>query len=329
MTTALLQDRLVPLCFTVRLLREAAIWMVLLVGALGLSGCAVLSRVQWPAADQITPQETRILSVPFYPQARYQCGPAALAMALTWSGLPTTPRDLIDVVYSPRRKGSLQLSLVAAARRAGRVAYTIHTAEALLAEVAAGNPVIVLQNLGLGIYPVWHYSIVYGYDLQQGQILMHSGTTAEKIESLRVFGNTWSRSDRWGLLVLPPGRLPVTADESGYLTAVAALERSGNWQACQIAYEAARALWPESATAAIGLANVLYAQGNLAGAEIQLRQAALRFPTNATIQNNFAQVLWERNQHVEAIEHARKAVQLGGPLVEHYRQTLQEMLKTP
>ena len=45
----------------------------------------------------------------------------------------------------------------------------------LLQEVAAGHPVIVLQNLGLEWIPVWHYSVVIGYDLSRGQLVLRSG----------------------------------------------------------------------------------------------------------------------------------------------------------
>jgi len=41
--------------------------------------------------------------------------------------------------------------------------------------------------------------------------------------------------------------------------------------------------------------------------------------------NNLAQVLWERGNRKEALEAARKAVDLGGPLVEEYWRTLKEI----
>jgi len=42
--------------------------------------------------------------------------------------------------------------------------------EDVLREVAAGTPVIVLENYGFRIWPVWHYSVVVGYDLDAGEI---------------------------------------------------------------------------------------------------------------------------------------------------------------
>jgi hypothetical protein len=38
-----------------------------------------------------------------------------------------------------------------------------------LREVAAGNPVLVLQNLSFAWAPVWHYAVVMGYDADAAQ----------------------------------------------------------------------------------------------------------------------------------------------------------------
>ena len=94
------------------------------------------------------------VEVPFCAQTGYQCGSAALAMVLQYSGVPATARELQAAVYTPGRKGSLQSGIVTAARRHGRLAYPIQGLDCLLREVAAGNPVIVLQNLGLQWIPI-------------------------------------------------------------------------------------------------------------------------------------------------------------------------------
>ena len=101
--------------------------------------------------------------VPFHPQTRYQCGPAALAGVLGASGIPATPEDLESQVYLPGRQGSLQVELFGATRRAGRIPYPVAgTAQALVAELQAGRPVLVLQNLLTRSVPKWHYAVVVG-----------------------------------------------------------------------------------------------------------------------------------------------------------------------
>ena len=72
--------------------------------------------------------------------------------------------ELVAQIYLPERKGSLQPEIIAAVRRYDRVPYRIEPAlPALLAELRAGRPVLILQNLGLRSLPRWHYAVVIGY----------------------------------------------------------------------------------------------------------------------------------------------------------------------
>ena len=109
-------------------------------------------------ADIGVPNQFEINDVPFFPQTAYQCGPAALSMALVWSGTQVKPETVAPEVFTPSLKGSLQSALIGAVRRHGRVAYPIATIDALVKELASGHPVIILQNLGLSWFPIWHYS---------------------------------------------------------------------------------------------------------------------------------------------------------------------------
>jgi len=292
--------------------------------SLTLTACGTLQE-KWPQPSERLPARHEIASVPFYPQKAFQCGPATLAMALAWSGIPADPNTLAPEVFTPSRKGSLQSAMIAAARRHGRIAYSISSPDAMLREVSAGHPVVVLQNLGLSWKPVWHYALVVGYDLNQGVLILHSGNTPRNRLSLRVFENTWTRSDHWGLLVLPPTRLPATAIQHAFVSAVVGLEKAGQWQAAVEGYKTALACWPDSLGAHIGLGNSYYALGDKGMAEAAFREATRRFPTNGSAFNNLAQVLWEQEKQHEALEAARKAVELGGPLVNTYRKTLEQI----
>ncbi len=292
-----------------------------------VAGCGGALLRHWPQSTKHAPTQYELDSVPFYPQEAYQCGPASLAMALQWSGILVDLETLISEVFTPSRKGSLQPALIAAARRHERLAYAISGPDAMLAEIAAGHPVIVLQNLGLSWYPIWHYAVVIGYNLDQGVVILHSGVTSQKHVALRVFSNTWARSDYWGLLVLPPSRMPVTATEYAYISAVLGLEKAGRRKAAVEGYKTALDRWPRSFPAHMGLGNSYYALGDLESAESSFREATRRFPTEGSAFNNLAQVLWEQRKEQEALEAASKAVALGGPLVEEYRSTLREIQK--
>ncbi len=289
-----------------------------------LTGCGTLSRQAMPLPESVAAQLT-ISDVPFYPQEEYQCGPAALAMALGWSGDAVDPADLAPEIYAPEREGSLQADLIGGARRHGRIAYPISGSGQLLAELAAQRPVIVLINRGLFWYPKWHYALAIGYDQPAGEIILHSGITPHRALSFRVFDNLWERSGRWGLLILPPDTLPVDAEEEKWLAAAVGLERAGQDKAAETAYETALTRWPESFGALIGLGNSRYRQVNLAGAAAAFRQAAAVRPANGLTYNNLAQVLCELGQKEEALAAAKRAVELGGPLKQEFEQTLAEI----
>lgn len=291
-----------------------------------LTGCAALQ----PASDLEQaapgrPARVELHGVPFYPQTAYQCGPAALAMALEWSGVRVNPAVLAPQVYSPARKGSLQVSLISAARRQGRIAYTITGMDQLLTEVAAGHPVIVLQNLGLSWYQVWHYAVVIGYDLPRNRIILHTGTTPRAFMSLGVFERTWARGGDWGLLVLPPDQVPVTAGKIRYLRAVLGLERARQWRAALTGYETALSHWPDSLVALMGIGNSRYALGDLAGAQTAFQAAIRAHPDAAAAYNNLAQVLADQGRYRQAVTAARRAVALGGPLLSVSQKTLKDI----
>jgi len=278
-----------------------------------------------PVMPENVPGSFELDAVPFYPQEKYQCGPATLAMALNWSGLPITPDELKDQVYTPSRKGSLQLAMVSATRRHGKIAYEINNPDALFPEIAAGHPVIVLQNLGLSWIPVWHYAVVIGYDMADEDVILRSGTTQRRVMSYFLFDKTWARSKYWGLLVLEPNQLPEEANEIKYLTAVSGLEKAHQFYAAVTGYQTALTRWPESLNARMGLGNSFYAMGDFKDAERAFREATQRHPDAAAAYNNLAYVLMELGRKQEALSAAQHAVELGGPMKAEFEKTLQEI----
>lgn len=287
--------------------------------ALLLGGCASpqVSRLSgdWPAD---LPTHAALSSIPFFAQADYECGPAALAMAITAAGKPIAPEALVPQVYLPARKGSLQVEMPVAVRRAGLLAYTLAPElQAVLREVAAGNPVVVFQNLSLPWYPVWHYAVVIGYDRETETLLMHSGTTARMPISLSAFERTWARGNYWALVAMPPDKLPATADAARLATAVVALERV-NPQAALAAYGSALARWPADRSFLLGRGNAAYALGKLPAAQSAYAAATAAQPDFADAWNNLAQVLLEQKQWAQAQAAIAKAIALGGPRLAAY-----------
>jgi len=260
--------------------------------ALLLASCAAQGPQLAADLPATLPQAVELEGIPFFPQRRYQCGPAALATVLAASGVPAESGDLADEVYLPARGGSLQAELVAAARQRDRLAYVVDPSlESVLREVAAGRPVLVLQKTGAGPWPGWHYAVVIGYDLGRGRVLLHSGTHQRAEMPLGRFLATWDGADRWALLAVRPGDLPATADLRRLMQAAAGLESVGRAEAAALAYRAAARAWPEESLPLLGLANLAYASGDLAGAERELRAAVRRAPDDVVVRNNLAIVL--------------------------------------
>jgi len=296
-----------------------------------LGGCASLVpqtislREAWPAG---VPEQVELGAVPFFPQEDYQCGPAALATTLVESGVKVTPQDLVAQVYLPERQGSLQVEMLAAPRRYGIVSYRLAPRlDDVLREVAAGNPVIVLQNNGLGPFPIWHYAVVIGYDYPRGEVYLRSGEKPRLSIPFTVLEYTWKKSDYWAMVTLPPDRIPVTATESGYLGAIVAMDRVANDSAATIAYAAFLRRWPENPTASIGLANRYYLRGALKEAEDVLRRAAERHPDSVAVLNNLAQTLSDEGRDREALPLIERAVALESPFAAQARETRELILQ--
>lgn len=239
--------------------------------------------------------DVALADTPFFPQQAYQCGPAALATVLNHAGATVTPAALTPFVYIPERAGSLQADMLVTPARYRLLGVRIEaTLPALLELVAAGYPVVVLQNLGVEALPVWHYAVVYGYNLEAGRIRLRSGSEPQQSLSLRRFEKTWSRAGYWAMVVVPPEVVPPAVAVDDYLRAVSVLERLQHYALARQAYHAAAVHWPESALAWAGAGNSAYADGDFAGAEADFRQALARSPENPLLMNNLAMTLAER-----------------------------------
>jgi tetratricopeptide (TPR) repeat protein len=296
-----------------------------------LGGCALVIpqteelRAAWPAG---LPARAELAEVPFFPQQEYQCGPAALATVLANLQLKVVPEDLVKEVYLPARQGSLQVEMLAAPRRHGMLSYQLAPRfENLLREVAAGTPVIVLQDYGVWPFSLWHYAVVVGYDYETSEVLLRSGEKQRLRMPFAVLEYTWKESNYWSMIAVPPDHVPATATEPDYLAAVLALERVGNPGAARRGFAALLGRWPENLSASIGLANSYYKLGELQQSEAVLRRAAGGHPDSVIVLNNLAQILSDLGRNDEALPLIDRAIAQGGPFVDAARETRAAVLK--
>jgi tetratricopeptide (TPR) repeat protein len=278
--------------------------------AVALAGCAASPPLAagLPAS---APRAIELDATPFFPQEDYQCGPAALATLLVASGVAVEPEALAPEVYLPGRRGSLSLELVGAARRHGRLPYVLATtADEMVAELEAGRPVLVLQNLGIAGLPRWHYAVLIGYDAGRNVALLRSGAERRLEMKWQRFAASWHRGGRFALTTLRPGVVPAHADAGRYLAAAAGLEAAGRRDEALAAYDAAIARWPSEPHAWLGRGNVAFAQGDRAAAADAWSRAIRLDPGDAAARNNLAEVLLEAG----CLEESRRQVELASAL---------------
>ncbi len=295
-----------------------------------LSACATPPQTRFvlDSPPDALPRHSELTGVPFFAQDAFQCGPASLAMSLHAAGIAVTPEALKPEIYLPDRRGSLQVEMLAASRRHGATAYQLAPELGdMLREIAAGTPVVVLQNLAFGWYPVWHYAVAIGYDLDRAEIILRSGPEQRQILPMTTFEYTWARSGYWAMVALPPGRIPETAEENAFIAAISALEKASDPERAQKTYIAALHRWPENLSAQIGVGNTAYRLHDLNQAERAFRQAAHDHPDSVAAFNNLAQTLADEGRYDEALEAAHRAVSLGGALGPTAQETLSAIVR--
>lgn len=288
-------------------------WLLTACLAVGLSGCATWLAPPQTAALQAAapadlPRRAELREVPFFPQTPYHCGPAALATALTQAGFASDPDRLAGDVFLPAREGSLQLEMLAASRRRGAVATRLPPRlDALLREVAAGHPPVVLLNLGLSWLPRWHYAVLVGYDLDADQLVLRSGVTERERMPLATFEYTWARAERWAFVVTPPGELPWQATEADATQAVLGFERVATSEQAARAWAPLTQRWPTALLPWMGLGNARFALGDWDGAAAAYEQVAQQHDS-AAAWNNLAQARYRLGDQAGARAAAERAV---------------------
>jgi len=270
----------------------AARFAFLLASTTILSACvtrAPFIPTHLPAGAQV---RVELEATPFFPQKKYQCGPAALATVLTASSADASPDALVPLVYLPARHGSLQVEMQAAPRKFGRLSYQLsRNMESILAELDAGRPVLVLHNYGLPIWPRWHYAVVIGYDAAKDTVIMRSGVKRRREWRTRTFMVAWHNGGRWAMVVLRPGETPASANPTLYLEAAADFERTATPRDSAKAFGAAIERWPAEPVGWIGRGTAEYRAGNFAGAANDYASAIRADASQVGARNNLAQAL--------------------------------------
>jgi hypothetical protein len=122
-------------------------------------------------------------------------------MLLRFHGKPAATRELVEETRISGLRGTLITDLAAAARGRGLAAEVKDLdLEGLRRRIAAGEPVILLIDLGVSAWSRPHYLLAYG--VKPEGVVAHSGRTQGKLIPYATLMPQWEKMGR--LAVVAP-----------------------------------------------------------------------------------------------------------------------------
>ena len=193
------------------------------------------------------PERVELAAVPFFQLSDAQGGPSALAALLNHHGVITSP-GLVDERIQQLAKGqSAQAGLEVVARSYDLLVYPLPgNLDALMQQVSAGHPVLVMQDRLFG-GPGAQFALLVGYDQRERTLVLRSGNTRRWYTSFASFDDAWEEAGRWAVLIQPTNQLPAQPLERVWLQAARDLQQQGRGAAAQRALRTARQVWPDAA----------------------------------------------------------------------------------
>ena len=268
--------------------------------------------------------DSKKLSLTLYPQEDYFCGPSSMATLLAHQQIEFVYADVIGSTFTPQLKGSLQVEMKATARHYGLIPYEINpNIAAVLGEVSNNRPVLVLFNLGLESLPVWHYSVVTGFNKASKEIFLSGTKNNQTWMTFDEFERFFNRGGSWAIVALKPPLLPVASSEKEIIIAIADMAQVGyKDQAKQTATNYVKQ-HPLSFLGSIMLANINYNMQDYLNATAEYKRALVLKPNDPVVMNNLAQSLLKENKLNEAKLYALEAVKAGGVFLVEHQATLE------
>ncbi|HLA30734.1 MAG TPA: PA2778 family cysteine peptidase [Pseudomonas sp.] len=211
-----------------------------LASVLLLAACA---RVPLAPETLRLPERVELSDVPFFQQSDAQGGASALAALLNHHGVISSP-GLLEQRIQQAGAVSAQAGLEFAARSHDLLVYPVEAnLDALLQQVAAGHPVLVLQHKTLA-WPGAQFAVLVGYDKREQTLVLRSGNTRRWYTRFARFDSAWEEAGRWAVVLAPADQLPAQPQLNTWLQAAEALRQQGRDDAAQRALRTARKQWP-------------------------------------------------------------------------------------
>ncbi len=293
------------------LLKQVVYFFYLLAVLLISFSCTHFSQTSLPYFPK---HNIEIHNLPFFPQEKWQCGPASLASVLNYRGIDISPEILKEQVFLPQKKGSLQIELKGAVRNANLIPYQLEGGlENLFKEIEAGNPVIVLQNLGFNWLPTWHYAVVKGFNADKQKLILNSGKIENYELDVSTFMLTWERANYWGITIMPANQLPATGSPEKIIKEIHVLEQIGKTDFAHMAYQAVLNLWPDESQALFSEGNYYFSKKQIKESQQAFERIVLKNPNNIAAWNNLAYVYAEQHCRQHAYNTLNHALEIASP----------------
>lgn len=301
-------------------------YLLLCITLLFFTGCVSKNYDYLSSDKSIVPSKKLELAI--YPQEEYFCGPSSMATLLTHQHIEFVYGDVIGSTFTPELKGTLQVEMKATARRYGLIPYEINpNLAAVLGEVSSNRPVLVLFNLGLDSIPVWHYSVVTGFNKASKEIFLTGTKNTQTWMSFDEFERFFGRGGSWAIVALKPPLLPIASSENEMIKAIADMAEVGYREQARLAAIAYVKQHPLSFLGSMMLANIHYEMKDYLNATAEYKRALVLKPNDPVVLNNLAQSLLKENKLNEAKLSALAAVNAGGVFLVEHQKTLEEINK--
>ncbi len=284
-------------------------------------GCAA-RRTQ--IKEEAYPQESHLIqNVPFYKQSKNTCGPAALASVLGYWKIPFNYAELVEEIYSPQLKGSLDFEISSHARKFHLWSkYYQANPTDLRKKIKQDIPLIVVQKESL-LSKNYHYVVVFGFDDMKREFVAHTGRKAEVSVAYNKFMRMWEGADFGTILICPAEKVTWQLDAAGFIYLGYLLEKKGFLDRALDAYLRAVALKPEAKIAHFNLGNVYFKMNDFSRAEDAFKKAIQLDSNFADAYNNLACVYLNGNKNLDEAEKlVQAALKLNPEAKEYYLDTL-------
>lgn len=118
------------------------------------------------------------------------------------------------------------------AREYGMLVYPLDPKlTALLAQVAAGYPVMVRITEGSTLWAEPRYAVLVGFNQQNSTVVLRVARDRRRPVAFSDFESAWKSAGQWAVLVQRPSQLPANLDAGRWQQAANATAQAGQEQA--------------------------------------------------------------------------------------------------